>query len=138
MLVAFLEERQRFLSHLGSIVPFDSDFINFALNNKRAIDPWNQAILFYSLNYFSARLCSFDGPFDEKMDFDLFLNHLKSLTAINKRRFDIKFEQSTAGFKLYEFPSVDTDFENGSLVITNRVIPNLDLLFEDKLKIYGV
>ena len=138
MFVAFLEEQQRFLHHLEALVPFDDNFLNFCLNNSRNIDPWNQAVLFYNLHYFSGRLCSFDGPFKEEKDFDLFANHLKSLRRINKRRFDLKFGEPDAGFKLYEFPNPSINFENGSVVITNRAIPDLDLLFEDKLKIYGV
>jgi hypothetical protein len=138
MIVAFLEEQKRFLAHLNNLIPFDENFLNFAINNKKDIDPWNQAILFYNLHYFSKQLCSFDGPFEEKIDFDGFIKHIKSLRAINKRRFNVKFEEPTAGFKLYEFPNPDIDFESGSVVITNRIIPELDLLFEDKLKIYGV
>ena len=138
MLVAFLEEQKRFLQHLEDLIPFDHNFINFSLNNKRNIDPWNQAILFYNLHYFSTQLCSFDGPFEEEKDFDSFLDHLRCLRATNKRRFDVKFKKTDTGFKLYEFPNPDTIFEPGSVVVSNRAIPNLDLLFEDKLKIYGV
>ncbi len=138
MLVAFLEEQKRFLAHLETLVPFEENFINFALNNKRAIDPWNQAILFYNLHYFSKQLCSFDGPFEEEKDFDSFLEHLKSLRFVNKRRFDVKFNENVEGFRVYEFPSPHEVFEPGSIVITNRTIPELSLLFEDKLKIYGV
>jgi hypothetical protein len=138
MLVAFLEEQRRFTQHLESLVPFDDTFLNFALNNSRDIDPWNQAILFYSLHYFSKQLCSFDGPFAEQNDFEKFVNHLKSIRAMNKRRFDVRFEESVDGFKLYEFPNPGVCFEPNSIIITNRIIPELDLLFEDKLKIYGV
>tara|TARA_R110000822_G_scaffold131308_1_gene268277 strand:+ start:553 stop:1152 length:600 start_codon:yes stop_codon:yes gene_type:complete len=138
MLLAFLEEQQRFLRHLKTLVPFDENFLNFAMNNTKEIDPWNEAVLFYNLNYFSKQLCSFDGPFDEEQDFDSFQTHLSRLTRINKRRFDVKFEETPPGFKLYEFPNPNTHFDAGSVVITNRIIPELDLLFEDKLKIYGV
>ena len=124
MLLAFAEEPRRFSAHLKTMVPFDESYLNFAMNNNRDIDPWNQAILFYSLHYFSKQLCSFDG-------------HIDKLSLVNKRRFNIKYQEPTTGFKLYEFPQPDQELEAGSLVITNRIMNSLDLLFEDKLKIYG-
>jgi len=138
MLLAFLEERDKFTNHLLSLIPFDDNYMNFALNHKRKIDPWNEAIVMYTLNYFSNQLCSFDGPFSENPDFDSLRQHLKSLSTVNKRRFDVSFEEEPSGFKLYEFPDRDTKFQEGSLIITNRNINNCFLLFEDKLKIYGV
>lgn len=138
MLLAFAEEPRRFSAHLKTMVPFDESYLNFAMNNNRDIDPWNQAILFYSLHYFSKQLCSFDGPFEEGFEFDLYLSHIDKLSLVNKRRFNIKYQEPTTGFKLYEFPQPDQELEAGSLVITNRIMNSLDLLFEDKLKIYGV
>lgn len=138
MLLAFLEERNRFTNHLLNLIPFDENYLNFALNHKRKIDPWNEAIIMYTLNYFSNRLCSFDGPFPEDLNFDSLRMHLKNLSMVNKRRFDVSFEEEPSGFKLYEFPSRDTEFEKGSVIVTNRIMNDCFLLFEDKLKIYGV
>ena len=138
MLLAFLEERDKFTNHLLRLIPFDENYLNFALNHKRKIDPWNEAIIMYTLNYFSNNLCSFDGPFSKNIDFDSLKRHLKNLSIVNKRRFDISFEEEPSGFKLYEFPARDTIFDEGSLIITNRTMKNCFLLFEDKLKIYGV
>ena len=138
MLIAFLEETSRFLGHLKSLIPFDENYLNFAMNNTREIDPWNQAILFYNLHYFSNQLCSFDGPFEEVLDFKTFTKHINSLQGVNKRRFDVRFNEGPKGTKLYEFPDPETILESGSIVITNRTIQDLELLFQDKLKIYGV
>ena len=138
MLLAFLEERERFTDHLLSLIPFDENYINFAMNNNREIDPWNQAIILYTLNFFSNQICSFDGPFPEEFEFDTLKQHLRRLSTVNKRRFNVSFEEVKSGFKVYEFPDRDTDLEKGSLVVTNRIMSDCCLLFQDKLKIYGV
>ena len=121
-------------------IPFDDNFLNFCLKNQTVQGVWNHSILFFLLNYYSNKIDSFDGPFEENVDFDTIKEHLKTLNIFNKRRLKIKLGQSTGveGTRLYEFPDPTTQFIKNSFVITDRTIPSLGLLFEDKLKIYGV
>ena len=41
-------------------------------------------------------------------------------------------------FNIYEFPNKLVDIQSNSIIITNRYLSDYKMLFEDKLKIYGV
>jgi hypothetical protein len=140
MLVGLLEEKKRFINNILAFIPFDNQFLNFCLNNKNKMNEWQQGLLFYIINYYSTSLCSFDGPFPEEPDFHTIKSHLMSLLTVGRRRFNINFGDDSAndGTRLYEFPNNISDFRKGSLIITNKTLQNYELLFEDKLKIYGV
>jgi hypothetical protein len=140
MLMAFTTNKDRFLEHIMSYIPFDDNFLNFSLNNNLKMNEWNQAVLFFILNHYSIPAQSFDGPYFGPEKNDKVKKHLSFLASVHKRKFNILFNQPVEpiGICLYEFPSSDVVFEPNSIVITNRIIPELDLLFEDKLKIYGV
>jgi hypothetical protein len=140
MLNAFITSKDRYLKHILSYIPFDDNFLNFCLNNNIRMNEWDQAVLFFILNHYSIPVHSFDGPYFGTGKDDKVKKHLSFLASVHKRKFNIVFNQLLEPNKtyLYEFPNPDIDFESGSVVITNRIIPELDLLFEDKLKIYGV
>lgn len=136
----YVQQKDKFLYYIKQFIPFDDNFLNFCLKNQTVQGVWNHSILFFLLNYYSNKIDSFDGPFEENVDFDSIKEHLKTLNIFNKRRLKIKLGQSTGveGTRLYEFPDPTTQFIKNSFVITDRTIPSLGLLFEDKLKIYGV
>jgi hypothetical protein len=139
MMVAFTEERKRFFDAIKSMVPFDDGFLNFALNTQKKIDPWYRAVLDYFLNFYSKSLCSFDGPFLDNENPNLIREHISKILMFPKRKFELYYEQEPeGGILFYEMPNMDQKFRKNSIIITNRVLPDLDLLFEDKLKIYGV
>jgi hypothetical protein len=140
MLLAFMTNKDKFFKHIISYIPFDDNFLNFCLNNNLKLNEWNQAVLFFILNYYSVPVHSFDGPYYGIEKNDKVKKHLSFLGSVPKRRFKIIFDQPIEPSKtyLYEFPNTDVCFEPNSIIITNRIIPELDLLFEDKLKIYGV
>lgn len=140
MMMAFCEERSNFFKSSLSFIPFDDNFLNFALNNKRKINPWQESILFFLLNYCSAPLMSFDGPYFKDITHDGLTKHFSRLARIHKRKFVIQHNEEPKENELilHEFPNVDTKFREGSLIITNKILDNANLLFEDKLKIYGV
>jgi len=139
MMAAFTSERKRFFDTMRSMIPFDENFLNFALNNKKKIDPWYRAVLDYFLNFYSKSLCSFDGPFLENENPDIIKQHLKQIFMFPRRKFELYYNEEPQGNILfYEMPNKEQEFRKNSIIITNRVIPHLDLLFEDKLKIYGV
>jgi hypothetical protein len=136
----YLQQKDKFLHYIKQFIPFDDNFLNFCLKNQNVQGAWNRSILFFLLNYCSNKIDSFDGPFEENVDFDSINEHLKTLNVFNKRRLKIKLGQPTGveGTRLYEFPDKNTQFIKNSFVITDRIIPSLGLIFEDKLKIYGV
>ena len=140
MLSAFLEEQRAFFRSVGSCIPFDDNFLNFALNNTKKMNPWQETVLFYLLNYCSVPLMSFDGPYITNITKNNLNKHLSRLSRIHKRRFNLQYgeEPKENELLLYEFPNRDINFREGSLIITNKIIENANLLFEDKLKIYGV
>ena len=140
MILAFLEEQSNFFKSVMSFVPFDDNFLNFALNNTKRMHPWQELTLFFLLNYYSAPLMSFDGPYLENLGREDLSKHFSHLSRIHKRKFQIYYNVTPKKDELllYEFPNSDVSFREGSLIITNKIIENANLLFEDKLKIYGV
>ena len=138
MLAAWETEKEKFLSSINKYSPFNDDLIQFALNNTLDIDAWDQSILQFVLSYSSNGLCSFDGPYN-KFDSDAFRKHLVKLMRTRSKNITAEYQLEKQGeFNIYEFPSKLVDFLPNSVIITNRYIEGCDLLFEDKLKIYGV
>ena len=140
MIMAFLEEQNDFFNSASSLVPFDDNFLNFALNNTKKINPWQESILFFLLNYYSVPLMSFDGPYLNKLGREDLIRHFSYLSRVHKRKFNVCYNEQPQKNELllYEFPNKGISFRDGSLIVTNRNIESANLLFEDKLKIYGV
>ena len=139
MFAAFETEKDRFLTHIKRYLPFDEEFINFALNREEEIDPWKEAIISYLLCYASTALCSFDGPFDD-VDFSLLKKHLNKISRCPTRNISCHYKEvlPTDGINLFEFPESVNNLPSNSIIITNKSLNDKQLLFEDKLKIYGV
>ena len=138
LLRCFLEAKDTFLNHLLHFRKVDENFLNFCLNNKRKKDVWMKTLLFYIINLYSNNLYSYDGPWFDKTDVSLLKSNILDLKMSSNKSIKIhKDETLLNNVCLYEFPDVE-DFIEGSIVITNKKINNLHLLFENKVKIYGV
>lgn len=138
MFAAWETEKEKFLSCVNKYAPFDNDLIQFALHNTLDIDAWDQSVLQFILSYSSNGLCCFDGPFSE-FDSEAYRKHLVKLMKTRNKNITAEYQVEKQGeFNIYEFPSKLIDFVPNSLIITNRYIEGCSLLFEDKLKIYGV
>lgn len=138
MFAAFETERDRFIKNLKQMIPFEKDLLHFALNNETVSDPWKLALLQYYICYFSTSIGSYDGPFSD-LEFTKLNKTLSKLLSFPARNLDCQFESTNIndGINIYEFPH-NNNFLSNSVIITNRDILNGKLLFEDKLKIYGV
>jgi hypothetical protein len=140
MFIAYETDMKRFIDNILSFEPIDEKFFNFILN-KKTKDYWYDACLYYIGFFFSNRLDSYDGPFPSIVDRNLLIKNLKYLPSVVKTRFSFLFNEeikNNNSVLLYEFPSNDIDLKSGSVVITNKELKDCSLLFEDKLKIYGV
>jgi len=139
MFCAFETEKDRFLTHIRRYLPFDEEFINFALNREVSIDPWKEAIVSYLLCFASTALCSFDGPFGD-VDESLLRQHLNKISRYPVRNLTCYYKESlpTGGINLFEFPESINNIPTNSIIVTNKSYDDKQLLFEDKLKIYGV
>ena len=138
MFAAWETEKEKFLSSIDKYAPFDDNLLNFASNNTLDIDPWDQSILQYVLSYSSKGFCSFDGPFND-FDNETYRKHLVKLMKTRNKNIIAEYQQKVENkFNIYEFPNKLVKFLPNSLIITNRYLEDYDLLFEDKLKIYGV
>lgn len=134
----FIEAKDAFLNHLLYFRKIDPSFLNFCLNNKRKKDVWMKTLLFYIVNLYSNNLHSYDGPWIDDADINLLRSNILDLkTSSNKSIRIFNCEPNLNNVCIYEFP-VENDFLEGSIVITNKKMDNLHLLFEDKIKIYGV
>ena len=59
--------------------------------------------------------------------------------STRNKNINAEYQEEVKGqFNIYEFPNKLTDIQNRSLIITNRHLDDYELVFEDKLKIYGV
>jgi len=138
MFAAWETEKEKFLSSIDKYAPFNDDLIQFALHNTLDIDPWEQSILQFILSYSSNGLCSFDGPYNQ-FNPELYRKHLVKLMKTRNKNITSEYQIKAQGdLNIYEFPSKLIEFIPNSIIITNRYISGYKLLFEDKLKIYGV
>ena len=138
MFAAWETEKEKFLTTIDKYAPFDDKLINFASHNTLDLDAWNQSVLQYILCYCSKGLCSFDAPFDT-FDAQAYRKHLIKLMSTRNKNINAEYQEEVEGqFNIYEFPNKLTDIQKRSLIITNRHLDDYELLFEDKLKIYGV
>ena len=134
---AYTEQKQDFINGLLTFVPFKKDLLDFASRNYNEKNLWNVALSFYLANYFSNTIDSSDGPWPDDLDFKSFKKHLVNLNLTNSHlKLFFNKEPDLDLINVYEFPQSDK-FVEGSLIITNINYNNYNLLFEDKLKIYG-
>lgn len=139
MFAAWETEKDRFLKYISKYIPFDEDLFNFALHNKLDSSPWQQSHLQFILCFTSHGFCRFDGPFD-KPDELLTRRHVSRLMATKNKNITAEYqiEIPNESVNLYEFPTKGQEFLPNSFIITDKRIDDYNLLFEDKLKIYGV
>lgn len=140
MFAAYETELKRYIDNILSFDPIDKTFFDFILNKKQT-DLWYDACLYYIAFFYSNRLNSFDGPFPDEISRSLLTKNLKYLSSVIKNRLTFLFNENIEdnnSILLYEFPQAEQEFKKNSLIITNKYHDNLNLLFEDKLKIYGV
>lgn len=138
MFAAWETEKEKFLSSIDRYAPFDDDLINFASHNTLDLDAWNQSVLQYILCYSSKGFCSFDGPFEE-YDNQAYRKHLVKLMRTRNKNIVAEYQKEIKNkFNIYEFPNKLVDIQSNSIIITNRYLSDYKMLFEDKLKIYGV
>ena len=141
MFLAYETEMRRFFETILSFEPIDNNFISFISKNKKQKDPWYEACLYFIAAFYSDTINSFDGPYPENIDKDSMTKHLKRLQSVMKRKLTFTYNEPDAYqdyICFYEFPNDVEDLKKGSIIIDNKYHKNLDLLFEDKLKIYGV
>tara|TARA_B100002019_G_C21171613_1_gene548750 strand:+ start:254 stop:850 length:597 start_codon:yes stop_codon:yes gene_type:complete len=135
---AFTEQKQDFIDSLQAFVPFKKDLLEFSSTNYNEKNLWNIATSFYLANYFSAAVDSSDGPWPDDLDFKSFRKHLVKLSLTNNR-LNLFFDKRPDNdlINVIEFPQTE-EIPEGTIIITNKNYPQHNLLFEDKLKIYGV
>jgi len=135
---AFTEQRHDFIDSLRAFVPFKKDLLEFSSRNYSERNLWNIATSFYLANYFSAAIDSSDGPWPDDLDFKEFKKHLVKLSLTNNR-LNLFFDEKPNNdfINVIEFPQTQ-ELPEGTVVITNKNFSQYSLLFEDKLKIYGV
>ena len=141
MFLAYETEMKRFFETILSFEPLDANFISFISKNKKQKDPWYDACLCFIASYYSEAINSFDGPYPEVIEKNLIAKHLKRLQSVIKTKLSFTFEEGGSypnHIAFYEFPESIENLKKGSVVIDNKHHQDLDLLFEDKLKIYGV
>lgn len=137
MFAAFTEQKQDFIDSLLAFVPFKKDLLEFSSRNYGEKNLWNIATSFYLANYFSVAVDSSDGPWPDDLDFKGFKKHLVKL-SLTSNRLNLFFDKNPDSdiINVIEFPQKEKITE-GTIVITNKNHSQLNLLFEDKLKIYG-
>ena len=135
---AFTEQKQDFIDSLQAFVPFKKDLLEFSSRNYGENNLWNIATSFYLANYFSVAIDSSDGPWPDDLDFKAFKKHLVRL-SLTSNRLNLFFEKTPDNdfINIVEFPQT-LELPEGTIAITNKNFPQHNLLFEDKLKIYGV
>jgi len=135
---AFTEQKQDFIDSLQTFIPFQKDLLEFSSRNYKEKNLWNIAASFYLANYFSSAIDSSDGPWPDDLDFKAFKKHLVKL-SLATNRLNIFFDKRPDNdlINVIEFPQTE-NIPEGTIMITNKSYPQYDLLFEDKLKIYGV
>ena len=139
MYAAFSTQKSEFLQSVNCFDSFDKQMLDFCVTNYSEKSPWNTAIYFYLMNYFSIPLDSSDGPWYDNLDFIKLKKHLISLSLFSESKIECFYKENKKNnfINVYEFP-IEDKFEKDSIIITHKHYDDLELIFEDKLKIYGV
>ena len=135
----FLKNKDRFLKHSLYFKNINQDFLTFCAYNKNKKSQWMKSLTFFIANVYSNNINSSDGPWFNTINDSTLRKHIIDLKTCNLHNINICTGEIDHGIaSIYDFPSEDTQLIPGSIVITNKVFNNLHLLFENKLKIYGV
>jgi len=135
----FLKNKNKFLTHSLYFKNVNHDFLNFCAYNKNKKTHWMKNLTFFIANIYSNNINSSDGPWFNTVSDSMLRKHIIDLKTCNLDNINICTGDVDDEIpSIYDFPSEDTELISGSIVITNKVFNNLHLLFENKLKIYGV